>query len=258
MRTQPSSASLELPRERRTRGGIAPASRHAPSGFSTASASPCSSRSPSAGPGRSARAEPRPPGTVTSGGTLAGGDVTARAHQRRRADDRVPHRRDAQRARRSHAQERARRRAESSKRPSNRRPNALTPDTLPPGGTLQVLAGRRTSHRSRRRRASGMCCSPSETRFGRSSNFNVITMLPFSAKKNGHIGLYLRRQLAERERKRRARRRRRRARTRIRPDSSRSRRRTPTRRSRSISSCAIFSRTISRTSGRSTSCCSRS
>ena len=68
-------------------------------------------------------------------------------------------------------------------------PAPLTPDTLPPGSKLEysnggeVVSAPKTSGIWRVMLAVGNALRPV-------SNFNVITMLPFSAKQNGKIGLY--------------------------------------------------------------------
>jgi len=68
-------------------------------------------------------------------------------------------------------------------------PAPLTPDTLPPGSSLEysnggeVVSAPKTSGIWRVMLAMGNALKPV-------SNFNVITMLPFSAKQNGKIGLY--------------------------------------------------------------------
>jgi len=68
-------------------------------------------------------------------------------------------------------------------------PAPLTPDTLPPGSSLEysnggeVVSAPKTSGVWRVLLAVGSALRPV-------SNFNVITMLPFTAKQNGRIGLY--------------------------------------------------------------------
>ena len=68
-------------------------------------------------------------------------------------------------------------------------PAPLTPDTLPAGGRLQysnggeVVAAPKTSGIWRVMLAVGTALRPV-------ANFNVITMMPFSTKQNGKIGLY--------------------------------------------------------------------
>jgi len=68
-------------------------------------------------------------------------------------------------------------------------PTPLTPDTLPPGGQLQYSHGNEVSGEPkgagvwRVLLAVGNAVRPV-------AGFNVITMLPFSAKQNGKVGLY--------------------------------------------------------------------
>jgi hypothetical protein len=68
-------------------------------------------------------------------------------------------------------------------------PAPLAPDTLPPGGSLEysnggeVVSAPKTSGIWRVMLAVGNALRPV-------ADFNVITMLPFSAKQNGKIGLY--------------------------------------------------------------------
>ena len=68
-------------------------------------------------------------------------------------------------------------------------PAPLTPDTLPPGGELNYASGGKVASAPKGAGiwsvllAIGNAVRPV-------ANFNVITMLPFSAKKNGRVGLY--------------------------------------------------------------------
>ena len=68
-------------------------------------------------------------------------------------------------------------------------PAPLTPDTLPPGGALQYTQGGEVANAPKNSGIWRVVLA-----FGNAlrpvSDFNVITMLPFSAKKNGRVGLY--------------------------------------------------------------------
>ena len=174
------------------------------------------------------RAEPIPPGTVTSGGTLAGGNVTS-SLTNGNAPTTAYLTDAALNAIVDRMLKSARGTSGKLKAAIEPTPSAITPDTLPPGGTLQYSQGgaavaaaegrggleRRARHRQRhapRRQLQPHLDAPVQRQKERSRR----TLLP--------------RQLAEREREASDRRRRRAARTPIPPGSSRSRRRTPTRR----------------------------
>ena len=113
-----------------------------------------------------------------------------RAHARGRADHRVPHRRGAQRVT-DRMLESARGTSGKLKADdSSRRPTRITPDTLPPGGHAAVLAGRERRRPHRRAPGSGTSLLAVGNAIRPVANFNLISMLPFSAKKNGRVGLY--------------------------------------------------------------------
>ena len=136
-------------------------------------------------------------------------------------------------------------------------PTPLTPDTLPRGAEVEYCQGGQVALAPKGSGvwnvlfAIGNAVRPV-------ANFNVITMLPFSAKKNGRVGLYYvgtwpseKGAVGAVEG----------AIVGVRESGGLHRghaSRTPTRRCPSTSSFVTFSRTISRTSGRSTLCFNRS
>jgi uncharacterized protein YcbK (DUF882 family) len=134
------------------------------------------------------RAEPIPPGTVTSGGTLAGGNVTSSLTNANAPT--TAYLTDATlNAIVDRMLKSARGQSGKLKAAIEPTPNTITPDTLPPGGMLQYSQGGAPSPQPKGAGVWSVALAIGNA-MRPVANFNLISMLPFTAKKNGHVGLY--------------------------------------------------------------------
>jgi hypothetical protein len=134
------------------------------------------------------RAEKIPPGAATSGGTLAGGNVTSSLTNANAPT--TAYLTDATlNAIVDRMLKSARGQSGKLKAAIEPTPSTITPDTLPPGGTLQYSQGGAPSPQPKGAGVWSVALAIGNA-MRPVANFNLISMLPFTAKKNGHVGLY--------------------------------------------------------------------
>jgi uncharacterized protein YcbK (DUF882 family) len=136
-----------------------------------------------------ALARTQPPGMATSGGTVAGGDVASAL-----TNANAPTTAYLTDATLNAIVDRmfttARGRSGKLKAEFQPAPTGITPDTLPPGGQLKYSQGGGPLTTQPKGAGVWSVALAVGNAIRPVANFNLISMLPFSAKKNGHVGLY--------------------------------------------------------------------